>query len=510
MIGKTSKLRITLFCLLLTALAALAAIALGEGEYRLLKTGNYGDDVLAVKTRLYDLGYFTGSTLNNRYTDDTAKRVRAFQAACGLTETGEMTPALQALLFSDDAVAKNGRNQSGNPPALAADDGAIYRRIDETTDGDDVLALKKRLKSLGYFSAKAETGAYNNALAEAIKAYQRDCGLEQTGVADPLFQITVFGTQNKGGGQGSPAPAVTPVPTPTPQGPAVQVELPALNGDGFLADGGAEPFIHADRKDGHWYYITQDVYVEIIRYKDAKRNVTWFETEIRCTPDSLPTAFLAPGSSTRADGHSYITPTKMGKLYNMVFGVTDDFYGYRWYNRGKGLKQGVIIRNGEIKAEEPQPADSRKWPYLEIMALFQDGSMRAFESDEHTAQEYLDMGVIDTFAFGPILIRDGAINPFIYDKTVERNNDEDPRMAIGCIAPCHYMIITAQGRVKDSHGVNFAWLAERFQGLGCQSALNLDGGGTAALYFMGDVLNKVENSKNLRDISSMFGYAAQQ
>ena len=69
------------------------------------------------------------------------------------------------------------------------------------------------------------------------------------------------------------------------------------------------------------------------------------------------------------------------------------------------------------------------------------------------------------------------------------------------------MIITAQGRVKDSHGVNFAWMAERFQGIGCQNALNLDGGGTAALYFMGDVVNKAENSQNLRDISSMFGYA---
>ena len=54
-----------------------------------------------------------------------------------------------------------------------------------------------------------------------------------------------------------------------------------------------------------------------------------------------------------------------------------------------------------------------------------------------------------------------------------------------------------------------AWMAERFYNLGCTDAMNLDGGGTAALYFNGDVVNKVENSQSLRDISSMFGYAFQ-
>ena len=103
MSGHTTKLRKVLPFLLLTiALTALAVGAFAEGEYRPLKTGNYGNDVLAVKTRLYDLGYFTGSKLNNRYTDDTAERVRAFEAACGLNETGEMSHHTAAL--GDSAV----------------------------------------------------------------------------------------------------------------------------------------------------------------------------------------------------------------------------------------------------------------------------------------------------------------------------------------------------------------------------------------------------------------------
>ena len=139
--------------------------------------------------------------------------------------------------------------------------------------------------------------------------------------------------------------------------------------------------------------------------------------------------------------------------------------------------------------------------------------MRAFESDEHTAQEYLDMGAVDTFAFGPILVRDGMIDAELYDKSIARYYDDEPRMAIGCIEPCHYIIVTAKGRYdfngKALNGVTLAWLAERMHSLGCENALNLDGGGTVALYFMGDVINYVKNTPNLRDISSMFGYAAQ-
>lgn len=49
--------------------------------------------------------------------------------------------------------------------------------------------------------------------------------------------------------------------------------------------------------------------------------------------------------------------------------------------------------------------------------MLEDGSWRVFHSDEHSAQEYLDMGAVDVFSFGPYLIRDGEINPFIAEMT---------------------------------------------------------------------------------------------
>ena len=521
----TVKTRIGIFLFVLLALAAYAAGALGEGEYRLLQAGNYGDDVLALKTRLKALGYFSGSNFNNRYTDDTAARVQAFEKACGLTPTGIATPALQELLFSDDAIVKKtGKNASGNLPVLPQTENAIYRNIGPKNSGDDVLALKEKLLTLGYFTAKAETGAYNNALKEAICAWQRAQGEAETGIATAVMQQMLFESTaapvisaaptalHTPGSRDSayspvptPVPAKTNAPTSTPQGPARSMVLPALNAAGFLADPNAAPYVYADRDDGHWYYISQNLYIEIVRMHNKRQNITWFETDIRCTEESLPQAMLAKGS--RDDGHNYLKPKQIAEQYNAILAISDDFYGFRWYNK---IKQGVIIRNGQIKADEPLPANNKKWPYLEILALFDDGSMRVYESDEHTAQEYLDMGVIDTFAFGPILVKDGIIDQSLYDKSVLRYTDDEPRMALGCIEPYHYVIVSAKGRTNDSEGVTMHWLAERMRALGCQCALNLDGGNTVALYFMGDVLNKVKNSTSYRDISSMFGFCAPQ
>ena len=88
-----SFLRIFLIVILLFALAAHAAGALGVSEYRTLQVGSYGDDVQALKERLYALGYFTNNQFNNRYTDDTAKRIKSFEKNCSLPETGIATPA---------------------------------------------------------------------------------------------------------------------------------------------------------------------------------------------------------------------------------------------------------------------------------------------------------------------------------------------------------------------------------------------------------------------------------
>jgi uncharacterized protein YraI len=73
-------------------------------EYRVLQKGAKGDDVLALKQRLQELGYIrNGSELTNVYNDVTMERVILFQRQLGITEDGIASQELQAYLFSEKA-----------------------------------------------------------------------------------------------------------------------------------------------------------------------------------------------------------------------------------------------------------------------------------------------------------------------------------------------------------------------------------------------------------------------
>ncbi len=75
-------------------------------NYRLLYRSNAGEDVIALKQRLMELGYYReNSTMNNNYNDTCVDRVMMFQRQNGLKENGIATAEVQAKLFSDSAVA---------------------------------------------------------------------------------------------------------------------------------------------------------------------------------------------------------------------------------------------------------------------------------------------------------------------------------------------------------------------------------------------------------------------
>jgi exopolysaccharide biosynthesis protein len=102
-----------------------------------------------------------------------------------------------------------------------------------------------------------------------------------------------------------------------------------------------------------------------------------------------------------------------------------------------------------------------------------------------TPQQYLDLGAQTVLSFGPWLVRGGEMNPLLthYFKTRE------PRSAIGMIAPYHFVVLSVEGREKRSRGVGVEWLAEKMKALGATEALNLDGGKTCCMLFMGNKLD---------------------
>ena len=114
------------------------------------------------------------------------------------------------------------------------------------------------------------------------------------------------------------------------------------------------------------------------------------------------------------------------------------------------------------------------------------------------------MGAENVLAFGPWLVRGGEINPAL--ETSYRT--KEPRTAIGMIEPYHYVALFVEGRVERSGGVAVQWLAQRMAELGAAEAINLDGGKTSCLVFMGVKLS-VSNPDGLvrdgRSVSGMIG-----
>ena len=475
------------FALILALMLALTCTAQAEKAYRMLKLNSVGDDVKALKLRLYDLGYFRTSSLSDVYTDSTEPAVEAFQYMNGLVTTGVADSYTQAVLFSDAAIMADG--EVIDPDAPMPEEGAggdgQYRDMEEGCYGDDVMEAKRGLLKAGLYKAENFTSAYNADMAGRVMKFQKSIGEPEDGKLTAKQQETLLGTRVVTGGAVA-RPRV--------------IELPEMDENGYLADADAEPFVYGDYVSGYWYYIDQELHIEIIRYNHPLYpDMSWFETEIFCKPSVSWRSLLAQGY--REEGRNQEDGMTIADRGGAILAFTDDNFGYRWYKRyhdGDAKYQvGVVVRNGEVKFDEMPDDRYYDFPPLDILAYYPDGSIELYYPEEHDAQDYLDMGVLHTLCFGPILIRDGKVNERLYNpgsRTLEEEYvEEAARQAIGYYEPGHYIIITANGDHDSRTGVVMQWMVEMMQQKGVKHAFNLDGGRTTLLYFMGQAVNKKEN-----------------
>ncbi|MBQ4074511.1 MAG: phosphodiester glycosidase family protein [Clostridia bacterium] len=383
--------------------------------------------------------------------------------------------------------------------ALAAEN--EYRTLKNGSEGADVMRLKQAMYWLGYFNNKNLSNYYNATTVERVKQLQKNNGLEETGIATPELQELIFsGNCIPTDTAPKPSPVPTPAPTPIPpQGPKKEVDLPPLTEEGFLSpEAEIEEFVHVDADDGRWIYITSSLAIDLQRWTDKKNTQVWFEGDIRTSEETPMTAYLSNPTS-KNPGKGYENPLDLARENKVVLAITDDHFGDRWNG---GIRPGVIVRNGKIIKDYTFQDGQGKFPNLEVLAVFEDGSMKTFKSDAHTAQEYLDMGVVNTYAFGPILVENGQLSEYMLRK--EYYTYHEPRCSIGMIEPHHYFLLVAKGRTNDSKGVYLTWLADKMMEKGVVEGFNLDGGGTVALMFMGEMLNK--STRNVRQTTSISGF----
>jgi hypothetical protein len=95
-------------------------------------------------------------------------------------------------------------------------------------------------------------------------------------------------------------------------------------------------------------------------------------------------------------------------------------------------------------------------------------------------------GVKTAIGGGPALVRGGKALP----ARVMKSNERHPRSALGWNAQ-YYFLVVVDGRQPDfSDGMTLTELARYLVRLGCEEAMNLDGGGSTELWLRGRILNR--------------------
>ena len=158
-------------------------------ENPMLAFGSKGDEVRTLQTRLRELGFGTGSS-DGDYGASTQRAVETLQQymrnreaevlRAQATSTGSAEEDIANLL----TVEVNGIADPILLEQFYSDSFPMYpATLKSGSSGDDVTRVQRRLKALEYLFGTID-GSYGDQTTEAIRMFQKQHKLEQTGAAD--------------------------------------------------------------------------------------------------------------------------------------------------------------------------------------------------------------------------------------------------------------------------------------------------------------------------------------
>ena len=308
----------------------------------------------------------------------------------------------------------------------------------------------------------------------------------------------------------TPVPTATPEPTPEPEPqveeaeepetiqtetaeevPSTQLENAHPEWDEYFrsADDPQEVVVF-DYDNGKYEYRTDNLSILIDR-KLTELPLTYYVAHIRMRNVDA----FRPGFGTDAEtGSTKSTAWEMARRYKAVLLITGDDMTHM-----EADLKGIILRNGTYYSDDDNEA---------TMAMTPGMSMRIFHQGTTTVEDLKDLGIENTFAFGPILMENGEVYKQAYKHRVRADN---PRVGVGMVEPGHFVVIVVDGRLKGvSLGMPIMEFAELFKEEGCKEAFNMDGGASAAMVFMGEFIN-MRNTEHVRTMPDglMWGYSLQ-
>ncbi len=259
-----------------------------------------------------------------------------------------------------------------------------------------------------------------------------------------------------------------------------------LNERGFLDQG---EYVFADDENGRYFYVNGTLRVQIMRTleePDPKHPFYCFTTHIWCDVGAgeLPTTVYNDPEKPKS-GKEFMRNIALNN--KVVFATTTDYYIYRIKQK---YPTGIEVRNGEVIFDDPHRLEyiHGSMPTYETLALYRDGHADSLPNKDKSAPEYVEEGAVQVYSFGPCLVKEGKLTRYSLELT---NKSYHPRLAIGVAENGHYVVVMCEGRIQRSKGVQMAYLAELMMREGCTLAVNMDGGQSAAVAFMGHQINQV-------------------
>ncbi len=244
-------------------------------------------------------------------------------------------------------------------------------------------------------------------------------------------------------------------------------------------------------------YADESVSIEIstVVTGGGDETVTYYIADVELT-DATD---LRAGFANNQFGTNIVEDTsEIAEDNDAIFAINGDYYGFR--------DTGIVIRNGVIYRDDGARSG---------LAIYVDGTMEVYDETVTTAEELVASGVWNTLSFGPALLEAGEVVDGIEEIEIDTNfgnhsiQGEQPRTGIGIIDEGHFVFVVVDGRSPGySAGVTMSEFAEIFQDLGATVAYNLDGGGSATMYFNGELVNNPLGKGTERGTSDILYIAA--
>ncbi len=199
------------------------------------------------------------------------------------------------------------------------------------------------------------------------------------------------------------------------------------------------------------------------------------------SPDCFRT--YTAGNELKKGSKEYIDV--MSQECSALIGITGDYYSIQ--------NDSFIVRSGVTFMDQK--------PSCDICVMYADGSMEVLSRYQYTVEDVLAKNPTQVWSFGPSLLDENGKAKTEFEVPDTLDNHRQPRTAIGYYEPGHYVFVVVDGRAKDTAcGLYLSDLAKIFEDLGCTMAYNLDGGGSAAMTYLGEFYSVPSEERKVSDI----------